>query len=62
MRGLLISSTYATRFFDNTRIFFQSNGVALLKRRGLLKSKLVYAPLLRTIDRQQYRSLFSEEI
>lgn len=62
VRGLVLHTTYPTRFADNTRVAFPQNSVVLLKRRGLLKSKYLVGPLLRVINRRHYLNLFSEEL
>ena len=58
VRGLVVQTTKAVRFNDNTRCKFFLNATVLLKRRGSLKSKFIPGPLSRTIGRKQYESMF----
>ena len=58
VRGLVAQTRHPVRFFDSTRCWLMQNAVVLLKRRGLLKSKYVAGPLLRSIRRRQYATLF----
>ena len=62
VRGLLLHTTHPTRFLDNTRVSFPANTLALLKRRGLLKSKYVIGPILRVARRPQFEATFLEEL
>jgi ribosomal protein L14 len=58
VRGLVTQTRQPVRFFDGARCFAYQNAVVLLKKRGVLKSKYLTGPLLRTIRRPQYESLF----
>jgi len=60
VRGLVLHTVHPTRLVDNTRVCFPTNAVALLRRRGLLKSKVIVGPLLRSIARRQYEAVFLE--
>jgi ribosomal protein L14 len=60
VRGLLMEARYAQRFADNTRAWALVNGLCLIKKRGVFKSKYLQGCLLRTIRRRRYRALFEE--
>ena len=58
VRGLVTQTRHPVRFLDGTRCVAYQNAVVLLKKRGVLKSKYLTGPLLRTIRRPQYELLF----
>ena len=58
VRGLVCQTRHPVRYHDGTRGFFFQNTVVLLKRRGVLKSRYLVGPLVRTIRRRQYAALF----
>jgi len=58
VRGLVVQTRHPVRFLDNTRVVFLQNATVLLRRRGLLKSKYIAGPLVRTIRRRQYGAVF----
>lgn len=58
VRGLVAQTRHPVRFVDNTRLFFFQNAAVLLKKRGVLKSKVVVGPLPRTLRRRQYTAIF----
>jgi ribosomal protein L14 len=58
VRGLVCQTRHPVRFCDGTRCVFFQNAIALLKRRGTLRSKYLVGPLSRTIRRRQYAALF----
>ena len=58
VRGLVVQTRHPVAFVDGTRCVFFQNGVALLKRRGALRSKYLVGPLSRNIRRRQYAALF----
>jgi len=60
VRGLVVQTRHPVRFYDNTRVFFFQNASVLLRRRGLLKSKFITGPLVRTMRRRQYNSVFTD--
>ncbi len=59
VRGLVVQTRHPARFYDNTRLGFLQNSTVLLKRRGLLRSKLILGPLPRTVRRRQYLAVFT---
>lgn len=62
VRGLVVQTRAPVRLVDNTRIFFFQNATVLLKRRGVLKTKLIAGPLTRSIRRRQYEAMFEAYI
>jgi ribosomal protein L14 len=58
VRGLCINSKVYSKYIDMTRVKFISNKVLLIKRRGLFKSKYLYTPLLRVLNKKQYFFFF----
>jgi ribosomal protein L14 len=54
LRGLVMTTRYAQRFCDNTRVWALSNGLSLLKKRGVLKAKHAQGTLIRTTRRRRY--------
>jgi ribosomal protein L14 len=58
VRGLVTQARFWQRFFDGTRACFLSNAVAVLRRRGTLRAQATCGPLLRTVRRRQYETLF----
>lgn len=62
VRGLIVQTRFQRRFVDNTRFVTTTNGVVLLKKRGVFKSKFLYGPLSRLTKKKQYLSLFDEFI
>ena len=59
VRGFVAHTRHAQRFADGARCAFTANGVVLLKRRGLFKSKTLYGPLSRAVRKQRYEALFN---
>ena len=62
VRGLIMGACYGQRFVDNSRVWALRNGLNLLKKRGVFKSKHTQGALLRVVRRRRYWSLFSEVI
>lgn len=62
VRGLCINSKVYSKYSDLSRLRFISNRVLLIKRRGLFKSKYLYTPLLRVLNKKQYFFLFKSII
>jgi ribosomal protein L14 len=60
VRGLLMEARYAQRFPDNTRAWGLTNGLALIKKRGVFKVKYIQGCVLRTIRRRRHRALFGD--
>lgn len=57
---MVVQARAAVRLQDNTRHWGFNNAVVLLKRRGLFKSKYLYGPLSRAINKKQYLAMFDE--
>jgi len=53
VRGLVVQTRHPARYFDNTRALFLQNATVLLRRRGLLKSKYIAGPLIRSIRKRK---------
>lgn len=62
VRGMAVQTRAPLRFYDNTRHWSFANSLILLKRRGLFKSKYIYGPLSRTLNKKQYIALFDDYI
>lgn len=54
LRGLVVTTRYAQRFVDNTRVWAFTNGLSLIKKRGVFKAKHAQGVLIRTIRRRRY--------
>lgn len=62
VRGLIMEAKYAQRFVDNTRLWSITNGLCLIKKRGVFRAKYVQGCLVRSVRRRRYRALFKELI
>lgn len=62
VRGLVMTARYAQRFADNTRVWAFTNGLSLIRKRGVFKAKHAQGLLVRTIRRRRYRALFADVI
>ena len=60
VRGLVMLTTYNKRYTDNTRVWAFTNGLSLIKKRGVFKAKHAQGVLLRVIRRRRYWALFSD--
>jgi ribosomal protein L14 len=60
VRGLVMATRYSQRFYDNTRVWAFSNGVSLIKKRGVFKAKHAQGVLLRVVRRRRYWALFND--
>lgn len=59
VRGLIVRSRKPNRFVDNTRLWAFSNNSVLLKKRGVFKTKHIYGPVPRTLNKKHHLSLFN---
>ena len=59
VRGFVCNVRAWVCFGDSARMRFLSNGVVLVRRRGMFRSKYVYSPLSRLVRRRQYGMLFA---
>jgi len=62
VRGLVVHTRKEFRFSDNTRYWLFANNLVLLRRRGLFKSKYIYGPLSRVLNKKLYQTYFDDAL
>ena len=61
-RGLIIRNSYNIVKKDGSSIFFKKNETILIKKKQDLKSKYLFGPVVKTLRRKKFLTLFKKNL